>query len=879
MAAESTTHIFTSLYNFTEVAKFEIVENFKESNVEIDVQLEPTHNDLFILRCPKDDKTSPVSFVNLLSRYISSESEKELETFENVKVKRSADTQTEADAATEEQFPAEDAQQEDSELIDDTDIVEIPLIPHETFSRTWSTKIANPHTKAGLTFNKRFLEMIGNLTGCRVELEPDGNTVTAKGENHEQINRAMSKLDSVDRWAHEKKSFCPRSYDFQYSEGEFDIMLQLRTLKELKDRRLNTTLVPPDFPNVKTLSSHLTTIMVKQGVEVTVNQSGRPTKQCLLWKDHVFKFREDESTNPSKEDFTPPSSSVSSAPLGNASVPAKVATVDQWVKESASEEKLEDPFSPPSITKEDRDSIPEVIVPPPVERPAPPARKRFAKSRKPMGVEVRVQVPVKDDSAESTAANPPVIPANAENDTVNHEFLGSECSDDAKIHLKDAGTRLPSNNQPLDAPPIKPPFMPTETNPSTKSEYGGSDSSWEKQVVNTGRAGRLIDDSLPRSNIRERIQATDEVQTRQIRRTMNQRKSAYSAGNSKGSFVALLRDFELATTTILEIAQYSQGPIKLRVEIGRILIDNMSGSSEFKKKPFSIGDWPRVFPIKAGGIKLVSLFTNLLTTSPADAQFVLSLKHSTGRRMFTELPAERKVTYRFKCITATDDEVFVEVDERGGYEILCKEDLIGALNWHFPRRFWDARLTVTSSEQVSSDIRKSVKEMVNSLCIRPSQDQKNFDLSTKIETGDLRIQSIILHRETRHAVSDYADILLHLLEVQELNLFHQEGKVEYQASLPPVPNTSSPGCGSWWEVSLSSVLATDAFKQNQVLELGDSASWTPEEVIGKNSVKDLSYVARDLVERIDAVGSLNKGPKGGSGTKSSDQGKSTEVYW
>lgn len=415
---------------------------------------------------------------------------------------------------------------------------------------------------------------------------------------------------------HEKNSFCPRAYDFQYSEGELDIMLQLKTLRELKDRRLDTTLVPPDFPTVKNLSNHLTTIMIKQGVEVTVNQSSRPTKQCLLWKDHVFQFREDGSTNPPKEDFTPPSSSVSSAPLGNASVPAQVATVDQWVKQSASEEKLEDPFSPPAITKEDRGSIPEAIVPPPVERPAPPARKRFAKSRKPMGVEVHVQVPVKDDSAESTAANPPVISANAENDTVNHEFLGSECSDDAKIHLKDGTasdprTRLPSNNQRLDAPPIEPPFMPTETNASIKSEYGGSDSSWEKQVVNTGRAGRLIDDSLPRSNIRERIQATDEVQTRQIRRTMNQRKSAYSAGNSKGSFVALLKEFELATTSILEIAQYSQGPIKLRVEIGRILIDNMSGSSEFKKKPFSVGDWPRVFPIKTGGIKLVSLFTNM----------------------------------------------------------------------------------------------------------------------------------------------------------------------------------------------------------------------------------------------------------------------------
>lgn len=52
-----------------------------------------------------------------------------------------------------------------------------------------------------MTFSKRFLGIVGSLTGCRVELEPDGTTVTAKGENIEEINRAMSKLDVVDRWA------------------------------------------------------------------------------------------------------------------------------------------------------------------------------------------------------------------------------------------------------------------------------------------------------------------------------------------------------------------------------------------------------------------------------------------------------------------------------------------------------------------------------------------------------------------------------------------------------------------------------------------------------------------------------------------------------
>lgn len=34
-----------------------------------------------------------------------------------------------------------------------------------------------------------------------MELEADGTTVTAKGENINNIDRAMSKLDVVDRWA------------------------------------------------------------------------------------------------------------------------------------------------------------------------------------------------------------------------------------------------------------------------------------------------------------------------------------------------------------------------------------------------------------------------------------------------------------------------------------------------------------------------------------------------------------------------------------------------------------------------------------------------------------------------------------------------------
>lgn len=399
------------------------------------------------------------------------------------------------------------------------------------------------------------------------------------------------------------------------------------TLKELKDRRLFTTLVPPSFPYIKNLGSYLTVIMIKQGVEVMVNQNtNRNSKQCLLWKDHVFKLRDEGRPDPLKENFTPPSSIVSSTPLGNVSVPTQVAIVDKWVEESASG-LLGDPFSPPAATNENRGSAHDTTVPPPIEQPAPPPRKRFAMRRKPKGVEVQVQARVKDDSTESTTVSSHEIPANAENDTVSHGNLGSERFDDAKAHVKEGTSSedslsrissarhqlpsLPSNKQRLDAPPIEPPFMPTETNAPTQSEYGGSDSSWEKQLVNTGRAGKLVDDSLPRYNIKDRVQTTDEVQTRQLRRTMNQRKSASTVGNSKGSFVALLKDFESATTSILELGQNSQGPIKLRVEVGRILINYMSGSAEYKKKAFSVSDWPLVFPTKEGSSKLESLFANM----------------------------------------------------------------------------------------------------------------------------------------------------------------------------------------------------------------------------------------------------------------------------
>ena len=121
---------------------------------------------------------------------------------QDTKVKRMADTQTETSAAQEENLP-ENARQQDQKINEEAESVErtIQLIPHESFSRTWSSKFSESHQGAGLKFNERLLGIIDILTGCRVQLENDKKTITIKGEDIEEVENAMSRLDVVDRCA------------------------------------------------------------------------------------------------------------------------------------------------------------------------------------------------------------------------------------------------------------------------------------------------------------------------------------------------------------------------------------------------------------------------------------------------------------------------------------------------------------------------------------------------------------------------------------------------------------------------------------------------------------------------------------------------------
>lgn len=437
-------------------------------------------------------------------------------------------------------------------------------------------------------------------------------------------------------------------------------MLQMVTLKELPDRRLQTTLTPSNLPPVKNLGSHLAVVMLKKGVILSNTQNNRPlsysnTKEPHLWKSHLFGPYGDGKSQPAQRlHDEAPSPDRMASPAELSEHPA-VRTVDQWIKQSAAAV-LADPFSPSTIPQ----APPSPLQKPPgePETQAPAVRKRHVRIRKPLGLGVSstnvVDPPapdqtvpdpaplnsttlhlvavdvsrsdtnlnhIKDDSTQSSATKS--LEANGhvttDSDMLSHEKSSSGPSEDTESQviqdpsLLDVSNKImgPEDDQAAPTkvvvrpPPIKAPYMPVQPKPSSNPDDLISGATWSDQVVINIPGASLIDLAPSTRLFQERVQRQSEADTRSLKRTMNQQKPAPLAGSSN-SLAMLYKNFELATTDILLLAQKAQGPLSLQMEIGRILIN--PGPSEFKKKPFQVGEWPLAFP---GGRKLDNLFTKV----------------------------------------------------------------------------------------------------------------------------------------------------------------------------------------------------------------------------------------------------------------------------
>lgn len=83
----------------------------------------------------------------------------------------------------------------------------------------------------------------------------------------------------------------------------------------------------------------------------------------------------------------------------------------------------------------------------------------------------------------------------------------------------------------------------------------------------------------------------------------------------------------------------------------------------------------------------------------------------------------------------------------------------------------------------------------------------------------------------------------------------------------------------WWEASIVSTKIAKLAEENKTLEVGEKTAWTAKDMIDAAIVREMTFLARDLVTSIDSVGYHNKGPRSTSTKEQSDTPETALGFW
>ena len=424
------------------------------------------------------------------------------------------------------------------------------------------------------------------------------------------------------------------------------VALQVVALKDLHDIRRVSTLLRRDSP-AKPLRDLCVLVLVKGSKILQVNlKPSASIQESRLWNDHADDCNHVQGIAPkaSKEPKTP---------------------IDKWVSEVTNTDVQVDAFCPESAT-EVRESTDIGVLD---KECSPPTKRPITK---------RARAARGNVNASNKAFS------DFENRHDDKEAMFSKgmtgLGDNQTIESRSTGNGSGSVHEP---PSIKPPYMPPHAMPSNSlsnvpsrisQRILPSSATWNV-VVRSSKSGNLVDLSVP-NEVCARDEATvvaanledgiTPAKARVFKNTMNQRKAPMHAFG--GGDTALVKSFEDTVALLLISARPRTGRVGFTVDIGRLLINQQYASSEFKNRSFKTSEFSLVLP-KGKMTGFEPLFTNILTARSAETESILNLLMSQGRRLFQQQPISRKVTYVFICKAKDGDQIIIECDEDGGFDV------------------------------------------------------------------------------------------------------------------------------------------------------------------------------------------------------------------
>ena len=376
----------------------------------------------------------------------------------------------------------------------------------------------------------------------------------------------------------------------------------------------------------------------------------------------------------------------------------------------------------------------------------------------------------------------------------------------------------------------------TEVNPKRSKPLSYADMA-KRSKIETPRASST-------DQHHDRQHEKSEVQTRQTHRTMNQKtpKPTDESG--------LLQITYSTAPRILERASAFKGIVQLEIDIGRILVQLSSAPTRIAAGyTFSMNDWSLLFDTPAGST--ATLFTNRLPASENEMRHITEIKHPDGRHIFGKDPSANSVRYRFLCGSRLEDEdVVLEVSNKGDVQALSNDHLVGAVQWHFSKRQWDARMAVKATEQIH-DYKDAIATISDSLSILPDIKKDTVTLSADLGTSSLYFKSAHMLRDITFVCQTDPDLAMVCTNVQSLGPV--QDRTRYSSSKMD-PSAMEKNGNIWWEVRLRPIKTAAQLQENEKLSLGNLANWEPKDVIGRDAIKRLHALSADVVSQIDGMG-------------------------
>ncbi|KAL8903668.1 MAG: hypothetical protein Q9171_007323 [Xanthocarpia ochracea] len=204
--------------------------------------------------------------------------------------------------------------------------------------------------------------------------------------------------------------------------------------------------------------------------------------------------------------------------------------------------------------------------------------------------------------------------------------------------------------------------------------------------------------------------------------------------------------------------------------------------------------------------------------------------------------------------TIFTNRVLLEVTQSGSAQVLSTEHVVGAVQLHFPKRQWDARLAVKTSEQIH-DYEDAVRAVSTSLSVVPNSDQTTASLFADLGDCGLIFKSASVVRAVHFRCLTDPDITMTCREVQHLGLARERQRF-YNSHIDRA--AAETGGNLWWEVELESINTTKRLQQDASLPFGVASNWTPEDIIQGGTVERLHAIATQVVTQIDGIGARLK---------------------